>query len=64
MSHSNQMLEKMSYISDGGNREEIPIKSDQNRAMCENIFVIKVMNLQFVLRSDMRKFFTTSKIEL
>ena len=47
----------MSYISDGGGREEIPIKIRPKSGDVRKIYRYKTMNLQFALQANMRKIF-------
>ena len=57
MSHSNQMLEKMSYISDGGNREEIPIKIRPKSGDVRKYIRYKSDEPSVCVTGDMRKIF-------
>lgn len=57
MTHSNQMLEKMSYISDGGNREEIPIKIRPKSGDVRKYIRYKSDMPSVCVTGDMRKIF-------
>lgn len=57
MTHSNQMLEKMSYISDGGNREEIPIKIRPKSGDVRKYIRYKSDEPAVCVTGDMRKIF-------
>ncbi|MBS1760345.1 MAG: DNA (cytosine-5-)-methyltransferase [Bacteroidetes bacterium] len=57
MAHSNQMLEKMSYISDGGNREEIPLKLRPKSGDVRKYIRYKSDEPSVCVTGDMRKIF-------
>lgn len=57
MTHSTQMLEKMSYISDGGNREEIPIKIRPKSGDARKYIRYKSDKPSVCITGDMRKIF-------
>lgn len=57
MTHSSQMLEKMSYISDGGNREEIPLKLRPKSGDVRKYIRYKSDEPSVCVTGDMRKIF-------
>lgn len=57
MTHSYQMLEKMSYISDGGSREEIPIKLRPTSGDVRKYIRYKSNEPSVCVTGDMRKIF-------
>ena len=57
MAHSEQMLEKMSYISDGGNREEIPISIRPKTGDVRKYIRYKSGEPSVCVTGDMRKIF-------
>ncbi len=57
MSHSSQMLEKMSYISDGGSREEIPVKLRPKSGDVRKYIRYKSDKPSVCVTGDMRKIF-------
>lgn len=57
MSHSNQMLEKMSFISDGGNRDEIPIGIRPKTGDVRKYIRYKSNEPSVCVTGDMRKIF-------
>jgi DNA (cytosine-5)-methyltransferase 1 len=57
MTHSNQMLEKMSYISDGGSREEIPVKLRPTSGDVRKYIRYKSDKPSVCVTGDMRKIF-------
>lgn len=57
MAHSIQMLEKMSYISDGGNRDEIPLKLRPKSGDVRKYIRYKSDEPSVCVTGDMRKIF-------
>ncbi len=57
MAHSNQMLEKMSYISDGGNRQEIPVNLRPKSGDVRKYIRYKSNEPSVCVTGDMRKIF-------
>ncbi len=57
MTHSNQMLEKMSYISDGGSREEIPVEIRPKSGDVRKYIRYKSDEPSVCVTGDMRKIF-------
>jgi DNA (cytosine-5)-methyltransferase 1 len=57
MTHSNQMLEKMSYVSDGGSREEIPVKLRPKSGDVRKYIRYKSDKPSVCVTGDMRKIF-------
>ncbi|MBS1571417.1 MAG: DNA (cytosine-5-)-methyltransferase, partial [Bacteroidetes bacterium] len=57
MSHSSQMLEKMSYITDGGSREEIPLKLRPKSGDVRKYIRYKSDEPSVCVTGDMRKIF-------
>lgn len=57
MSHSEQMLEKMSYISDGGNRDEIPVNLRPKSGDVRKYIRYKSDEPSVCVTGDMRKIF-------
>lgn len=57
MSHSEQMLEKMSYISDGGNRNEIPVNIRPQKGDVRKYIRYKSDEPSVCVTGDMRKIF-------
>ena len=57
MAHSYQMLEKMSYISDGGSREEIPLKLRPKSGDVRKYIRYKSDEPSVCVTGDMRKIF-------
>lgn len=57
MAHSEQMLEKMSYISDGGNRDEIPVNIRPKTGDVRKYIRYKSDKPSVCVTGDMRKIF-------
>ncbi len=57
MSHSEQMLKKMSFISDGGNRNEIPIEIRPSSGDVRKYIKYKSNKPSVCVTGDMRKIF-------
>jgi DNA (cytosine-5)-methyltransferase 1 len=57
MAHSEQMLEKMSYISDGGNRNEIPVNIRPKSGDVRKYIRYKSDEPSVCVTGDMRKIF-------
>lgn len=61
MKHSTQMLEKMSYISDGGNRNDIPEKLRPKSGDSRKYIRYNSKKPSFCVTGDMRKIFHYSQ---
>lgn len=57
MAHSSQMLEKMSYVTDGGSREEIPVKIRPKSGDVRKYIRYKSNEPSVCVTGDMRKIF-------
>lgn len=57
MSHSKQMLEKMSYVSDGGNRDEIPLEIRPKSGDVRKYIRYNSHEPSICITGDMRKVF-------
>lgn len=61
MNHSSQMLKKMNYISDGGNRREIPYKLRPKTGDVRKYIKYKSNEPSITITGDMRKVFHYSQ---
>jgi len=61
MSHTEQMLKKMSYVSDGGNRNEIPLNLRPKSGDVRKYIKYKSDNPAVCVTGDMRKIFHYSQ---
>lgn len=61
MTHSAQMLEKMSYVKDGGNREDIPVELRPKSGDIRKYIRYNSSKPSFCVTGDMRKIFHYSQ---